>query len=42
MIDAASRRILQTLPDRNEIDVVNEIISEFPEGGRIKSVISKQ
>ena len=30
MIDAASRRILKTLPDRKEIDVVNEIISEFP------------
>ena len=30
MIDAASRRILKTLPDRKEIDLANEIISELP------------
>ena len=37
MIDAASRRILKTLPDREEIDVVNEIINEFPPAEKIKS-----
>ena len=36
MIDAASRRILQTLPDREEIDVVNEIINEFPRADGLK------
>ena len=36
MIDAASRRILKTLPDRNEIDVVNEIISELPKADGLK------
>ena len=40
MIDAASRRILKTLPDRKEIDLVNEIISELPrvEGSKVSFV----
>ena len=36
MIDAASRRILQTLPDREEINVVNEIINELPGADGLK------
>jgi tetratricopeptide (TPR) repeat protein len=36
MIDAASRRILKTLPDRKEIDLANEIISELPKVDGLK------
>ncbi len=37
MIDAASRRILKTLPDREKVDVFNEIMNEFSPTDEIKS-----